>query len=60
MAQLGSISTEAISNVRTVKAFASEDYEAQKYLKVNEETRDIGVRMRCMASGISFLVTLLF
>lgn len=43
--ELGQASEEAISNIRTVKAFASEKHENKKFAKLNQEVYDIGLTL---------------
>ena len=42
---LGQVSTEAISNVRTVKGFANERNEEDKYRKINENIYKLGKKI---------------
>ena len=58
--ELGQIAQEAIGNIRTVKAFACEKTEMGKFEKVNKNAYTLGIKMVCMGSIFSFLVTLLF
>jgi len=41
-ADLGQVAEEALANVRTVKAFSCEGFEAKKHLSKNEEVYEVG------------------
>ena len=43
-AQMNTVAEESISNVRTVKAFCSEDKEIEKFLEGNKIVYDVGAR----------------
>lgn len=57
--ELGQASEEAISNVRTVKAFASEKYEMEKFRKLNAEVYEVGLRMALVQACLALLAMLL-
>jgi len=57
IAELGQISEEAISNVRTVKAFANEAEEVAKFRKANQVAYELGVKSGIAAGAFSFGVS---
>jgi len=40
------VAEESIVNIRTVKAFANEDKENQRFGEVNQATKDLGCRFK--------------
>jgi len=58
LAVLGQISEEAISNVRTVKAFANEANEIEKFRKANLEVYAIGMKSAVAYAGFTGFVQL--
>ena len=59
-AELGQASEEAISNVRTVKAFACEKTEIEKFRALNQEVYSLGLYLAIMGACFSFIAGLLF
>ena len=53
---LGEISEEAMSNIRTVKAFANEKQEADKFRVVNKECYNIGKKMAVIQGAMTFFI----
>ena len=59
-AKLNQIAEEAISNIRTVKAFANEKEEINRFEDKGEEVRQIGNRLAYLGSIFALVGTLLF
>lgn len=59
-AKLGQISEEAISNIRTVKAFACESEELSRFDVANLDARNKGIAVVYFGASFAFLFTLLF
>lgn len=55
-AELGQIAEEAISNMRTVKAFACESHEVQKFSAKNKECYNVGMKQAGYEAFISFFI----
>ena len=55
-AECGNVSEEAISNIRTVKAFACEDEEIAKFKAKNIEVYNIGKKVAIWYAFFSFVV----
>lgn len=58
--ELGQVSEEAISNIRTVKAFASERQESKKFEDLNHQVYDLGLSLALIGACFSFLTGLVF
>lgn len=56
-AELGQVAEEAISNIRTVKAFACEQHEMDKFISKNHEAYKIGVSAAVLYGGLSFFTS---
>lgn len=55
-AELGIIAEENISNIRTVKAFANEQRESEKFRIKNEEAYKLGIKSAAAQSFMVFFV----
>jgi ABC-type bacteriocin/lantibiotic exporter with double-glycine peptidase domain len=56
IADLGKIAQEDIANIRTVKAFACEKQEMDKFRKLNKEAYDIGMKGAVYAGLFTFFI----
>lgn len=56
--ELGQIAEEAITNVRTVKAFSTEAFEIKKHMDKNQEVFDSGAKMSVFQGAMSFFIML--
>jgi len=54
--ELGDISEEALTNIRTVKAFSTEGTESLKHEAKNKEVHDLGVAMAKYQAAFSFFL----
>ena len=58
-AQMNTVAEESISNVRTVKAFCSEDKEIEKFLEGNKIVYDVGARKSAAQALLSILTSVI-
>ena len=58
-AQMNTVAEESISNVRTVKAFCSEDKEIEKFLEGNKVVYDVGARKSAAQALLSILTSVI-
>lgn len=58
--ELAQASEEAISNIRTVKAFASEKQETKKFEEINKEVYELGLSLALVGACFAFLTGLVF
>ena len=58
-AQMNTVAEESFSNVRTVKAFCSEDSEIAKFEVGNKVVYNSGTKKACAQAGLSFITSII-
>ena len=57
---MNTIAEETFANVRTVKAFNTEDREIGRFKEKNMQVLRLGMKKACLAGFISFAITIIF
>ena len=57
---MNTIAEETFANIRTVKAFNTEDREIGRFKEKNMQVLRLGMKKACLAGFISFAITIIF